>query len=557
MRHLLPRLVLCILALAPTASAQIAMPGGVALSPFPVLQSPTPEYTTFDNGGGGIWSVFLGAQSGSGLYAQQIRADGSYENDFSAAARRYAKSGTLVNNISAAPDGVGGVVVTWFGVNAKDSTSQYVALRFTHILNDGSIPTSAIPDTGNVVSIIASAAMVVGDGLGGAYVVWEELKGPSNPDLYAQHYDYWGHPMWTPLGSPTGIPVCAVVGLQKLKAIHSDGTGGAYVVWADSRVSTTAPLYVAHLVTGGVQAGPWTANGVRVSPANQGIRIVGSAVSPTGSLWLAWRDINIVGQFYGQLVGADAAFAWTALGAIVATAQPTRAEFVPGAIGNTFVTWGGSDVRCSRLDASGVRVWTTEPSGRVLATPVNGALVTHAASDGAGGQRLAWSTDAGGQSDVYSLHVDGTGAAVPGEPAGGTLVETGPAVQEPVAWYDAATSSPVIVWLEDGQLRARRLLASTTSVEPLIGNGPVVLAAPSPNPWRGDALLARFKAPRGEAMLSLFDVSGRRVLARSIRSEGGEQSVSLSGAGALEPGIYLLALDAGGYSAARRVIRTR
>src|ERR1041385_1170318 len=218
-RHLLPRLVLCILALAPTASAQIAMPEGVALSPFPVLQSPV-EYTTFDDGGGGIWAVFLGAQSGSGLYVQHIRADGSFENDFSAAARWYAKSGTLVNNISSAPDGIGGVVVNWFGVNAKDSTSQYLALRFTHILNDGSIPGTTIPDTGIVVSTIASAAMVIGDGQGGAYVVWEELKGPSNPDLYAQHYDYWGHPMWTPLGSPTGIPVCAVVGLQRLRAIH-------------------------------------------------------------------------------------------------------------------------------------------------------------------------------------------------------------------------------------------------------------------------------------------------------------------------------------------------
>ena len=556
MRHLLPRLVLCILALAPTASAQIAMPGGVALSPFPVLQSPV-EYTTFDDTGGGIWAVFLGAQSGSGLYVQHIRADGSFENDFSAAARWYAKSGTLVNNISSAPDGVGGVVVTWFGVNAKDSTSQYVALRFTHILNDGSIPGTTIPDTGIVVSTIASAAMVIGDGLGGAYVVWEELKGPSNPDLYAQHYDYWGHPMWTPLGSPTGIPVCAVVGIQRLRAIHSDGAGGAYVVWADSRVGTTSPLYVAHLVNSGVQAGPWTANGVRVSPATQGIRIVGSAVSPTGSLWLAWRDLNIPGQFYAQQVGVDAAFAWTPLGAIVATVQPLRAEFAPGASGSTFVTWGGSDVRCSRLDASGVRVWTTEPTGRVLATPVNGADVAHTAADGAGGQRIAWSTDVAGQSDVYSLRVDGAGAPLAGEPAGGDLVEAGPAAQVPVAWYDAATASPVIVWLEDGQLRARRLLSSTTSVEPLLGNGPVVLAAPSPNPWRGDALLARFKAPRGEATLSLFDVTGRRVLARSIRSEGGEQSVSLSGAGALEPGIYLLALDAGGYSVARRVVRTR
>ena len=169
MRHLFPRLVLCILALARTASAQIAMPGGVPLSPFPVLESPA-EYTTFDDGQGGIWSVFLGAQAGSGLYAQHIRSDGSFENDFSSAGRRYANSGTLVNNFSAAPDGLGGAVVSWFGVNAQDSTSQFLALRFLHIVNNGSLASSSIPDTGIVVSSIASAALTVGDGAGGAYV---------------------------------------------------------------------------------------------------------------------------------------------------------------------------------------------------------------------------------------------------------------------------------------------------------------------------------------------------------------------------------------------------
>ena len=556
MRHLFPRLVLCILALARTASAQIAMPGGVPLSPFPVLESPA-EYTTFDDGQGGIWSVFLGAQAGSGLYAQHIRSDGSFENDFSSAGRRYANSGTLVNNFSAAPDGAGGVVVTWFGVNAKDSTSQFLALRYTHILDDGSIPTYAIPDTGSVVSTIASAAMVTGDGLGGAYVVWEELKGPSNPDLYAQHYDYWGRPQWTPLGSPTGIPVCAVVGLQKLRALHSDGAGGAYVVWADSRVGTTVPLYAAHLVSGGVDGGAWTSGGVRVSPATQGVRIVGSAVSPAGSLWLAWRDIGLPGQFDAQQVGSDATFAWTSLGAVVATVTPAHADFVPGPNGNVFVTWGGSDIRCSRLDASGVRVWTASPAGRVLVTPPGGSLETVATADGAGGQRVAWGQDAVGQDDVYSLRVDSTGAPVAGEPADGDLLETGPANQDPVAWYDAANVSPIIVWLEDGTLRARRVLGTTAGVEPPLAGGPVALAAPSPNPWRGEALAARFKAPPGEATLSLYDVSGRRLLVRSVHSEGGEQSVSLSGAGSLEPGIYLLALDVAGSSVSRRVIRTR
>ena len=94
MRRVLPRLVFCILAFARPASAQIAMPDGVALSPFPVLQSPA-AYTTYGDGDGGVWAVFLGAQSGSALYAQHIRNDGSFYPGFDAAPRVYANSGTL------------------------------------------------------------------------------------------------------------------------------------------------------------------------------------------------------------------------------------------------------------------------------------------------------------------------------------------------------------------------------------------------------------------------------------------------------------------------------
>ena len=556
MRRVLPRLVLCILALARTASAQIAMPEGAALSPFPVLQSPA-AYTTFGDAQGGIWAMFLSAQPGSGLYGQHIRDDGSYANGFTASARTYAKRGTLVNNFSAAPDNVGGVVVSWFGVNAKDSTSQFLALRFLHILDDGSIPGGTIPDTGIVVSSIASAAMIIGDDSGGAYVVWEELKGPSNPDIFAQHYDFFGQPQWTPSGSPSGRPVCNVVGIQRLRALQSDGAGGAYVVWADSRVGTTVPLYAAHLSADGVDGAPWTANGVRVSPATQGVRIVGSGVSPAGSLWLAWRDLNVPGQFNAQQVGLDASFAWTPLGAIVATVTPARAEFIPASNGHVFVTWGGADVRCSRLDASGVRVWTSDPGGRLLVAPLGGSTLTRAVADGAGGQRVAWSTDVAGQNDVYSLRVDGTGAPVSGEPAAGDAVETSPDAEDPVAWFDATSDSPIMTWLEAGQLRARRLLSSTTGVEPPLASGPLALAPPSPNPWRGDALLARFKAPAGEATLSLYDLAGRLVQSQHVSATGAEQATSLRGLAPLAAGMYTLRLEAAGFSSARRVVRVR
>jgi hypothetical protein len=289
----------------------------------------------------------------------------------------------------------------------------------------------------------------------------------------------------------------------------------------------------------------------------QGVRIVGSAVSPAGSLWLAWRDINVPGQFNAQQVGTNASFAWTPTGAIVATVTPTSAQFVAAPGGHVFVTWGGADIRCSRLNELGVRVWGTESAGRVLVTPPGGSQVPRAVPDGAGGQRLAWSLDLGGQDDVYGLRVDGAGAAWPDQPPGGEIVEADTVAEVPVEWYDAASQTPIIAWLENGQLRVRRLLGNTTGVQAPFANGPVALAPPAPNPWRGEVLLARFKAPPGEATLSLFDLAGRLVQSQRVSATGGEQAVSLRGLGPIAPGVYTLRLEAAGFSRSRLLVRVR
>ena len=255
-------------------------------------------------------------------------------------------------------------------------------------------------------------------------------------------------------------------------------------------------------------------------------------------------------------MGSDASIQWTALGAVVATVSPPRAAFVPAGNGHVFVTWGGSDIRCSRLDAAGTRVWAADLAGRVLVAPPSGSLVTHAASNGAGGQRVAWSLDAGGQSDVYSLDVDGTGAPQAGQPPGGEVIESGPAPEDPVAWFDNTSQSPLIEWLEDGQLRVRRLLA-LTGIEPPLERGPIALAPPSPNPQRGDAMLVRFTAPAGGAELRLYDLGGRLVREQRADSPGGSQSLTLGGLAALAPGVYTLQLEAAGFSRSRRVVRVR
>ncbi len=555
MRRTLPLALLCILASPLAASAQIAMPDGVALSPFPVLQTPS-SFPTFADAAGGVWSVFIGAHAGSALYAQHVRDDGSYAPQFSAAAMALTHSGTQVNGLSAAPDGLDGAVVSWFGVTPNDSTSQFIALRFLHIQGDGVVP-ATFRDTGVVVSNIASAAMIVGDNQGGAYVVWEELKGASNPDIYAQHYDYWGNALWTPSGSPTGVPVCGVVGIQRLRALHADGAGGAYAVWTDQRAAGSAPLYVARLGANGVAGAPWTTNGVRVTAVAAGIRIVGSTVSPGGGLWLAWRDLNVANQAYGQHIAPNASFRWNPLGAILATVTPLRVDLVAGPSGHVFATWGGSDIRCSRMDSTGVRVWSTEPAGRIIVTPPTAALVCRSAADGANGQRIAWSVDNAGQNDVRILHVDAAAAPRPGQPADGELFEWSLVNEDPVAWFAPSGSEPLVAWLEAGQLRIRRLPSASLGVEPASSLSGLALAAPSPHPMRGSSVMLNFSAPVGEVRVELYDTSGRRVARRDLWSTGGAQRVRLDEEASLPPGVYALKLSAAGRSVSRRVVRVR
>lgn len=551
-RRTRPHLLLAILALAGPAAAQIAMPQGVALSPFPVSQAPA-AYQTFGDGDGGVWAVFQGAQAGSALYAQHVYPDGGYAPGFSAKAAAITHSGTSVNHPWAAPDGVGGAAIIWFGVNPKDSTSRFVALRLIRFDAQGDIPPT-FSDTGIVVSSIATAGMVIGDGFGGCYVAWEELKGASNPDIVAQHYNDFGAPLWTPFGSTTGRIVCSAAGIQKLRALHEDGAGSAYVVWEDHRVATAQPLYAMRLTPAGVAGAPWTSNGVRLTPITPGIRIVGSAGTPAGGLWLAWRDNGVSSQFTGQQIESNASLSWGANGAVIATTTPLRADFVPASSGDVFVTWGGADIRCARLSSTGTSRWL-ESGGRLLMTPPTSTANTRTVSDGAGGQRLAWSFDNAGQSDVNMLRVDGGGNPWAGEPVLGDPFATSLASEEPVAWFLANTSTPLVAWLVAGVLRVRRIANGTLGVGPEGPRSAVMLAPPVPNPLRGSTLSLRFSAPVGPARLDLFDAAGRRMLVRALFSRGGPQVLPLDEATRLAPGVYTLRLSAAGRIATRRLVR--
>ena len=550
-RAVLPLLVL-LAAIACPALAQIAMPAGVALSPFAVQQSPLTAFA-FTDGVGGAWAVFQGAGTNNGLWVNHINTDGSYGPRFNAAARMISLANTSVNNVSCAPDGVGGAVICWFGASPRNPASPFIALRYLHVSYEGTIDT---PDTGIVVSSIATAATCIGDGVGGGYVAFEELRTTSNPDIVAQRYNSAGVPQWTPINSATGRNLCPVVGLQRIRAIQDDGAGGVYVVWSDSRTTGTTPLYTTRVLPNGTL--PWTSTGVRITPVSSGVRIVGSARSSSNGLWVVWRDVNSPTSILTQHVLDNGTLAWSALGNPVASvpSAPSRADVMSGPSGDLMITWGGTDVRGMRIDASGNRAWA-ESAGRLLATPAGVIGNLRSSPDGKGGQRLMWSYDNAGQNDMAIGSVDSTGTPVGGATAAGTVVENDTVSEDAIAWVSSTSDDPMLVWLEAGVERARKLGTGTTGVGPSTARGGVSLAAPWPNPIRGASLSLAFQAPAGEARLEVFDVTGRRMLAHTLASSGGAQRITLPIGTAWAPGLYTVRLDAAGVTVMRRIVRTR
>jgi len=150
------------------------------------------------------------------------------------------------------PDGYGGAIIVWG--DARNGNNDIYAQR---INADGYALWTL--DGVNVCSAQAGSQQRVklcpGAG-GGAIIVYENYR-TSNFDITVQSLDKNGTLKW----GPNGINICTATGNQNYPEIVSDGAGGAYVVWEDSR-SGDRDIYAQRVNSSG--SALWTANGLAV-----------------------------------------------------------------------------------------------------------------------------------------------------------------------------------------------------------------------------------------------------------------------------------------------------
>lgn len=462
---------------------------------------------------------------------------------------------------SAAPDGAGGVVVAWHENRSGpyDIYAQRVSASGVLQWGPAGVPVCT-------QSSIQAEARIVSDGAGGAIIAWEDYRnGISNRDIYAQRVDASGLATW----SNNGVPVCTASGEQLRARIAPDGGGGVIITWRDhGRLNVYAQRLDG---TGAVQ---WVPDGATVCGAagSQGDPVIIS--DGAGGAYLAWDDSRsgTSGDIYAQRVDANGIGQWTPDGVTVCTATFLQASpiLVGDGLGGMVVVWhdyrlgfGNPDLYAQRLGGGGATQWAA--NGQALSSAAGSQEVPSAASDGAGGVIVTW-TDWRTELDIYAQHLDAAG--VRQWTANGVHVCALPGYQQESAVVADLSGGAIVAWRDDRTSTASDIYAQRLPAVAAVGVGPNPVAAgerltgPFPNPTRGAVAFVLRTSGGPQVAASVTDVAGRRVRDLKPREkEPGVYSISWdgrSGSGLLLPtGVYLVHIRIGNHAETRRVIRLR
>ena len=218
------------------------------------------------DGSGGAFFAWEDLRAGLNfwfIYGQHLGPDGQ---------ALWAADGIAISPVDASgpnilPDGSGGAIVAWNDFRSQTGPTWRVGDKYAQRIDGAGNKLWATDGSPIVVGVTAassqfaspsspSAVSMVGDGKGGALVVWMDNRNGDGPDVYVEHRDRWdiyaqhldrdGIRLW----GETGVPVTTAAEAQLAPSIVRAEGDGAIVAWADFRAGN-ADIFLQRLGAGG------------------------------------------------------------------------------------------------------------------------------------------------------------------------------------------------------------------------------------------------------------------------------------------------------------------
>ena len=205
-----------------------------------------------DGAGGAIvvWNDQRVSSDGD-IYAHRVLANGMLDPAWPVNGRAVCDTTGAQNGQFVVTDGAHGAVVMW----ADKRFSNY-DLYAQRVLADGTISPAARPNGSPICSATgdqtfgALTSPILPDGSGGAYLVWSDARtGILTKDIYATHVLQGGTLDLT--WPPDGLAVCTADGNQLSASVTSDGAGGLLACWQDNRGNTDYDIYAQRVAQNG------------------------------------------------------------------------------------------------------------------------------------------------------------------------------------------------------------------------------------------------------------------------------------------------------------------
>ncbi len=324
---------------------------------------------------------------------------------------------------------------------------------------------------------------VVPDGSGGAVVFWIDRR-TGGHDVYAQRVAADGRiaPGWP----VDGVLLSGQAGGYPPQGIP-DGTGGAIVVWEDTRATQTNlhDLYAQRVTGAGSLAPGWPADGLPVCTASQdqlGPRLVPDGSGGAIIVWQDRRD-DPGGPFpspdiYALRVTAQGEVApgWPVDGLAICTTPDEQWEptICPGGAGGAIISWydarnlatTGGDIFAQRITPAGEVAPGWAPDGVAVCTAPGHQTVSHTIADTEGGAILIWlDRRVDPDRDIYAQRIRGDGTRAPGWPSEGVALSTAPGYQFFLSVAPDGFGGALVAWEDYTQPSASDIYAQRVTAE--------------------------------------------------------------------------------------------